>query len=114
MLRLTVIQTDSAQHHLVFTSHHILMDGWSNAQLLGEVLQHYAGVALARPAGRYRDYIEWLQRQDAEQSETFWRQQLLHLSEPTRLAQALRWIEAARTPAMANIIRRSTQPAPRR
>ena len=90
LLRLTVIQTDSAQHHLVFTSHHILMDGWSNAQLLGEVLQHYAGVALARPAGRYRDYIEWLQRQDAEQSETFWRQQLLHLSEPTRLAQALR------------------------
>ncbi|MNE68543.1 Linear gramicidin synthase subunit D [compost metagenome] len=87
------------------------MDGWSNAQLLGEVLQYYAGVALERPAGRYRDYIDWLQRQDAEQSERFWRQQLQHLCEPTRLAQA---IEAARTPAMANIIRRSTQPAPRR
>ncbi|MBP2261311.1 amino acid adenylation domain-containing protein [Pseudomonas sp. BP8] len=90
LLRLTVIQTGSERHHLIFTSHHILMDGWSNAQLLGEVLQHYAGVALERPAGRYRDYIEWLQRQDAEQSETFWRQQLLHLTEPTRLAQALR------------------------
>ena len=90
LLRLTVIRTDSERHHLIFTSHHILMDGWSNAQLLGEVLQHYAGVALARPAGRYRDYIEWLQRQDAEQSEMFWRQQLQHLCEPTRLAQALR------------------------
>ncbi|WP_426811136.1 amino acid adenylation domain-containing protein [Pseudomonas sp. WOUb67] len=90
LLRLTVIRTGSEQHHLIFTSHHILMDGWSNAQLLGEVLQYYAGVALERPAGRYRDYIEWLQRQDAEQSETFWRQQLQHLCEPTRLAQALR------------------------
>ncbi|WEK32625.1 MAG: amino acid adenylation domain-containing protein [Candidatus Pseudomonas phytovorans] len=90
LLRLTAIGTGSGRHHLVFTSHHILMDGWSNAQLLGEVLQHYAGVALERPAGRYRDYIEWLQRQDAEQSETFWREQLRHLGEPTRLAQALR------------------------
>ncbi|PYG84437.1 non-ribosomal peptide synthetase [Pseudomonas sp. RV120224-01b] len=90
LLRLTAIRTGSGRHHLIFTSHHILMDGWSNAQLLGEVLQHYAGVALEHPAGRYRDYIEWLQRQDAGQSETFWRQQLLHLTEPTRLAQALR------------------------
>ncbi|MFP3527730.1 condensation domain-containing protein, partial [Pantoea sp. SIMBA_072] len=44
LLRLAVIRTSEASCHLVFTSHHILMDGWSNAQLLAEVLQAYAGV----------------------------------------------------------------------
>ncbi len=38
--------------HLIYTSHHILMDGWSNSQLLGEVLQHYAaGQRAPAPTG---------------------------------------------------------------
>jgi hypothetical protein len=43
------------------------MDGWSNSQLLGEVLQRYSGAP--RPmAAAYRDYIAWLQRQDARRA----------------------------------------------
>ncbi|MFP3655989.1 condensation domain-containing protein, partial [Burkholderia sp. SIMBA_052] len=71
------------------TNHHILMDGWSNSQLLGEVLQRYAGQLPQHLTGRYRDYIAWLQRQDATLSEHFWKQQLQGLDEPTRLAQAI-------------------------
>nr|WP_178075078.1 non-ribosomal peptide synthase/polyketide synthase [Pseudomonas sp. 1239] len=90
LLRLAVIRTAEQRHHLIYTSHHILMDGWSNSQLLGEVLQRYAGQVSVPLAGRYRDYIEWLGAQDAAQAEAFWQQQLLALSEPTRLAQAIR------------------------
>ncbi|WP_262880283.1 non-ribosomal peptide synthetase, partial [Pseudomonas paralcaligenes] len=90
LLRLVLVRTDERRHHLIYTSHHILMDGWSNAQLLGEVLQRYAGRAPQMPVGRYRDYIAWLQDQDEAASEAFWRSQLAGLTAPTRLTQAIR------------------------
>ena len=88
LMRLVLVRTGTDRYHLIYTNHHILMDGWSSAQLLGEVLQHYGGEAVPRPAGRYRDYIAWLQRQDGALSEAFWAQQLRALDEPVRLAQA--------------------------
>ncbi|MCU1734442.1 MULTISPECIES: non-ribosomal peptide synthase/polyketide synthase [unclassified Pseudomonas] len=90
LLRLTLLRTDDATHHLIYTSHHILMDGWSNSRLLGEVLQRYHGQPPAPSAARYRDYIEWLQRQDGEASQRFWSEQLAVLEEPTRLGQVLK------------------------
>ncbi|MCG6573325.1 amino acid adenylation domain-containing protein [Pseudomonas sp. AF32] len=88
LLRLVVVRVAEDRYHLIYTSHHILMDGWSHSQLLGEVLQRYSGQAPARPAGRYRDYIEWLSLQDPLASEQFWRTQLAELDEPTHLAGA--------------------------
>ena len=90
LLRLTVLRTAEDKHQLVYTSHHILMDGWSSSRLLGEVLQRYGGQTLARQTSRYRDYIEWLQRQDAALSERFWTGQLAELDEPTRLMQSFK------------------------
>ncbi|MEZ1318102.1 non-ribosomal peptide synthase/polyketide synthase [Pseudomonas fluorescens] len=89
LLRLVIVRLDEQRHHLIYTNHHILMDGWSNSQLLGEVLQRYSGQFVAANSGRYRDYIGWLQRQDAAASEAFWTPALRDLQEPTRLAQAL-------------------------
>ncbi|MGH8451033.1 amino acid adenylation domain-containing protein, partial [Pseudomonas sp.] len=87
LLSLTVVRTGASSYHLIYTNHHILMDGWSGSQLFGEVLQHYAGEPLSTPTGRYRDYIAWLQAQDKALSETFWKEQLVNLQEPTRLAR---------------------------
>ena len=74
--------------HLIFTSHHILMDGWSNAQLLAEVIAHYAGHAVPAPAGQFRDYLGWLQQQPS--GEAFWKAALAPLEAPTLLADTLR------------------------
>ncbi|MBX8549945.1 amino acid adenylation domain-containing protein [Pseudomonas cichorii] len=90
LLRLAVLCTGETTHHLIYTSHHILMDGWSSSRLLGEVLQRYSGQPMPQQSSRYRDYIEWLQRQDAQASERFWTEQVAELEEPTRLAQALK------------------------
>ncbi|PBP34915.1 non-ribosomal peptide synthetase, partial [Pseudomonas syringae] len=90
LLRLAVLRTGEQSHQLIYTSHHILMDGWSSSRLLGEVLQRYSGQTQPRQVSRYRDYIEWLQRQDAGLSERFWTDQLARLDEPTRLVQAFK------------------------
>ncbi|WP_426134159.1 amino acid adenylation domain-containing protein [Pseudomonas sp. PWP3-1b2] len=86
LLRLVLVKTGAQRYHWLYTHHHILMDGWSNSQLLGEVLQRYDGQALGRQTGRYRDYIAWLQGRDAKVSEAFWREQLQGFEAPTRLA----------------------------
>ncbi|WP_297835459.1 non-ribosomal peptide synthetase, partial [Pseudomonas sp.] len=88
LLRLTLLRTGASRHHLIYTSHHILLDGWSTSQLFGEVMQRYAGHT-PRPAGRFADYLTWLHGQDADVARDFWVKQCRPLQEPTRLAAAL-------------------------
>ncbi|UDM53201.1 non-ribosomal peptide synthetase [Cupriavidus sp. MP-37] len=89
LMRVALLRTGAQRHHLVWTVHHLLLDGWSTAQLLGEVLRHYAGEALPASGGRFADYIGWLQSRDAAAGEAFWKAQLVPLDEPTRLLAAL-------------------------
>jgi hypothetical protein len=35
------VQVAPERHVMVYTHHHILMDGWSSAQVMGEVMQRY-------------------------------------------------------------------------
>ncbi|RDL16574.1 non-ribosomal peptide synthase/polyketide synthase [Pseudomonas jessenii] len=88
LLRLCLLRTADDRHRLIFTCHHILMDGWSNSRMFGEVLQDYAGHPVPSAQGRYRDFLVWLQGQDKAGAEDFWRGQLAELDEPTRLASA--------------------------
>jgi len=88
-MRLLLVRLPQQRCHLIWTSHHILLDGWSTSQLLGEVLDYYAGKTARKTGGRYRDYIAWLQDQNRDDSESFWRRRLVALDEPTRLADAV-------------------------
>ncbi|WP_025581430.1 non-ribosomal peptide synthetase, partial [Cupriavidus taiwanensis] len=89
LMRLTLVRTGPDRHHLVWTVHHLLLDGWSTSQLLGEVLTRYAGEAVAPAEGRFADYIRWLQQRDAGAAQAFWARALDGFDTPTRLAQAL-------------------------
>ncbi|MGC4060228.1 MAG: amino acid adenylation domain-containing protein [Aquabacterium sp.] len=89
LMRLVLVRTADKRQHFIWTMHHLLLDGWSTAQLMGEVLRHYGGESLPAQGGKYRDYIGWLQAQDAQVSELYWREQLRLIDEPTRLANAL-------------------------
>ncbi|WP_238578810.1 amino acid adenylation domain-containing protein, partial [Inquilinus limosus] len=89
LMRVLLLQMAEDRHRLVWTFHHILMDGWSTARLIGEVLSQYHGAAPAAGPGRYRDHIAWLASRDTAADESFWRGQLARLEAPTRLADAL-------------------------
>nr|WP_262880400.1 non-ribosomal peptide synthetase [Pseudomonas paralcaligenes] len=89
LLRLLLVHRGEQSWHLIYTHHHILMDGWSCSQLMGEVMLAYAGEALPRQSGRYRDYIAWLARQDQARDQDFWQQELAGLGEPSLLTDAL-------------------------
>ncbi|KRC86384.1 hypothetical protein ASE30_05445, partial [Achromobacter sp. Root83] len=89
LMRFGLVRRPDGRHHFLWTHHHLLMDGWSAAQLLGEVLRQYGGEAIAAPAGQYRDYIDWLGRHDRQASQRYWQGQAARIGEPTRVAGAL-------------------------
>ena len=86
--RVRLLRLDDDFYRLIWTYHHILMDGWSSARFVGEILECYYGGSPAANPTHYRDYIAWLLAQDAQAAELFWREQLKNFDEPTQLADA--------------------------
>jgi amino acid adenylation domain-containing protein/non-ribosomal peptide synthase protein (TIGR01720 family) len=97
LMRLSLVRLDERRHCMLWTRHHLLLDGWSSARVLAEVCQHYAQGCIADPlpATRYRDYIGWLAGQDAQASALFWQKRLAILDEPTLLAPVAGSVAAA-------------------
>jgi hypothetical protein len=92
LMRLTLLNTGQGARILVWSHHHILMDGWCRPVLLRELFALYDDFCRERepglpPSRPYRDYITWLARQDAVEAETFWRQALRGFRCPTALGR---------------------------
>ena len=89
LLRFTLIRLGGEEHRLVLTSHHLLLDGWSAAILVQELLALYAhggDSAVLGPVRPYRDYLAWTATQDRADAISAWREALAGLQEPTRVA----------------------------
>ena len=90
LMRLHLIGTADGEYRLLWNSHHILFDGWSMPILFDEVFAAYGAsnqgeVLRLEPVHPFRDYIAWLQRQDREAAETYWRARLAGFEAPTAL-----------------------------
>jgi amino acid adenylation domain-containing protein len=90
LVRFALFKLADNAWRFVFTSHHLLMDGWCMPILFGEVFALYSaaasGQAVRLPRPRpYRDYIVWLQKQDPEEAERFFRHDLAGITSPTPL-----------------------------
>ena len=104
LLRLALVRLGGAEHRLILTGHHILMDGWSLPVLVRELFTLYGEArdphrgtttALPRPTP-YRDYLAWIAAQDRTSAETAWRHMLAGLEGPTFVAPR----DASRTPVL--------------
>ncbi len=92
LMRLALLDTGEGTRTLVWTHHHILMDGWCRPVLLHELFSLYADFCLGRepglpPSRSYGDYIAWLGRQDASRAEAFWSESLRGFRRPTPLGR---------------------------
>ncbi|MCY1136836.1 amino acid adenylation domain-containing protein [Actinoplanes sp. Pm04-4] len=85
LLRMTLVRLGSDRHRLVFTHHHLLLDGWSVPLVLDELIALYRGDELAEPAD-FRAYLAWTAAQDKPAAETAWRDALAGLDGPTLVA----------------------------
>ncbi|MET0399627.1 MAG: amino acid adenylation domain-containing protein, partial [Longimicrobiaceae bacterium] len=94
LMRLALFRLGEAEHRLVWTQHHLILDGWSLSLIFRDVLVGYAVYArgetpLLGPGRRYGDYVAWLERQDRSQAERFWRHTLAGFDAPTPLPGAM-------------------------
>ncbi|AFZ30327.1 amino acid adenylation domain protein [Gloeocapsa sp. PCC 7428] len=90
LMRLILIQVAQETYHFIWSSHHLLLDGWSTALVLQQVFQAYESLCQGQvlPLSRsrpYADYIAWLQQQNLDQAEAFWRKVLKGFTAPTQL-----------------------------
>src|SRR5262249_45264756 len=75
----------------IWTSHHLLFDGWCLRSIFKEAIAYYTAFcqgqdAYLEPRRPYRDYIAWLQQQGLFEAEAFWRQALKGFITPTLLS----------------------------
>ncbi|CAA2101664.1 Linear gramicidin synthase subunit B [Methylobacterium bullatum] len=89
LMRLLLVDLGQNRHRLIWTCHHLLLDGWSNARLISEVLRHYAGEGVEAPTRLFREHLTRLSQSDRGADEAFWREALAGLDEPSLLAPAL-------------------------
>ncbi len=91
LMRLALFRCGSGRSLLVWTSHHILLDGWSRSRIFGELLPLYGALARGEappvlpPVRPYGDYVSWLGEQDTAAAAGFWRRQLAGLAGPSGL-----------------------------
>ena len=88
MMRVAVFRTGEQDYVFIWTSHHILMDGWCVEILVSDFFEIYNCLLTNRPCHldpvkQYRSYIEWLEEQDAEKARTFWTNYLRGFDEMT-------------------------------
>jgi amino acid adenylation domain-containing protein/non-ribosomal peptide synthase protein (TIGR01720 family) len=93
LLRLVLVTQTPDQSHLILTAHHALFDGWSVPLIEQELMRLYEtnGKNLpAAPAAGYRDFLQWMSRQDTARSTAAWSEELAGLEKPTLLASGVR------------------------
>ncbi|MFJ4823360.1 amino acid adenylation domain-containing protein [Streptomyces bacillaris] len=87
LLRFTLIRTADDRWRLLFTSHHLLLDGWSAPLFLTDLFDAYAGQLPVRRRP-FAEYAHWITTRDRASAEAAWRTALAGVTRPTLAAPA--------------------------
>ncbi|MFB6453970.1 amino acid adenylation domain-containing protein [Chitinophaga sp. Hz27] len=89
LFRLMLARVSEDTYLLIWTHHHILLDGWCLALIWGDVFRFYETYLNGKPVVKsftreYHDYIAWLKQHPAEEKDReFWRNNLKGFGEAT-------------------------------
>ncbi|QMU76780.1 amino acid adenylation domain-containing protein [Streptacidiphilus sp. PB12-B1b] len=108
LMRLALIRLTPTRVRVVWTFHHVLLDGWSAAQVFDEVCERYAALTSGRrpevpERAAFADYLHWLAGQDTAGAERYWRETLAGFTAPTELPRDRRPAEAHRAASSATV-----------
>ncbi|MBK8551804.1 MAG: amino acid adenylation domain-containing protein [Ignavibacteria bacterium] len=90
LFRMGLLRLSENRYRMLMTYHHILIDGWSIQTLIKEFLNTYELLSSGKEIDaaendRYEDYIRYIERQDKEKEENFWRNYLNGIENNTLL-----------------------------
>jgi surfactin family lipopeptide synthetase C len=90
LMRLSLIHLDNDTYQFIWSCHHLILDGWSTALILKQVLDSYQALSQGhiiplKPSRPYGDYVAWLRSQDLSQAKAYWQKTLKGFTTPTPL-----------------------------
>ncbi|HEU4597136.1 MAG TPA: amino acid adenylation domain-containing protein [Pyrinomonadaceae bacterium] len=95
LLRCHLARVGERSYQFVWCFHHLLLDGWSLPILFRDLFGLLADPPTEPPPRRpFRDYVEWLQRQDTNAAAAHWRAYLEGFDAPTPLPGARQSLNA--------------------
>lgn len=108
MMRLTIVRESGVKHRLLWSIHHAVLDGWSAAVLVQEVVEDYTAVETGRsvdrePVPSFARFVQWSAEQDHAAAETYWRERMAGFDRPTSLPYAGEESSGERLTRMASI-----------
>ncbi|WP_269903035.1 non-ribosomal peptide synthetase [Bacillus velezensis] len=77
LIRVTVLKTDEKEYKLLFSFHHIIMDGWCMSLIMNDIKTIYTSLKEGRETvlqhtEPYSTYLEWLDNQDKSAALEYW------------------------------------------
>ncbi|MFJ6674976.1 amino acid adenylation domain-containing protein [Actinosynnema sp. NPDC091369] len=81
LMRVAIARLSPTSVQVLWTFHHVLLDGWSVFHVLSDVL----GAGEPEERRPFRDYVAWLAEQDEAAAEAHWRRVLGDFDSPTPL-----------------------------
>jgi amino acid adenylation domain-containing protein/non-ribosomal peptide synthase protein (TIGR01720 family) len=90
LLRVAVLRLADDRYDIVWSHHHIILDGWSVGLVVAELLEIYrarrAGTRAALPSVTpFARFVKWLQAQDQDAAARFWTGRMSDCTERTTL-----------------------------
>ncbi|MGB7487482.1 MAG: condensation domain-containing protein, partial [Phormidesmis sp.] len=99
--RIALIRTGDRTHELIWTCHHLMLDGWSGTLVINQLLTQYEALTQQAPPSEtqietqnaatyqtstYQTYVRWRSQQDAMAAQSFWKTYLKSFTTPTLLS----------------------------
>ncbi|PZO88509.1 MAG: hypothetical protein DI626_01615, partial [Micavibrio aeruginosavorus] len=90
LMRIKLLQTQGNKSCMVWSHHHILLDGWSVAIIADEFFKCYEAIRDNKSSNLpqltpYRDYIDWLQNIDGAEDKIYWDKYLSGINNGTEI-----------------------------
>lgn len=81
-----VVKKGENNHILVWSSHHLLLDGWSTALIIKDLFSFYGDVHgksyLSKGLPSFKAYMDWIGEQDKAAAKIFWRKTMADMDAP--------------------------------
>ncbi len=80
-MRIAVIKTGEKEYEIIWSYHHIIMDGWCLGIIMSEFFKAYTLLGKGKEISTinnypYSDYIKWLKKQNKEKALAYWKNYL--------------------------------------
>ncbi|HMQ67796.1 MAG TPA: non-ribosomal peptide synthase/polyketide synthase, partial [Ignavibacteria bacterium] len=90
LMRIALIKLSKDRYRMIWTSHHILSDGWSLPVMLGEFLSNYESLLSGsepeyREADKFEDYIRYVENINTFEQGSYWKNYMKGVEQSTLL-----------------------------